>query len=630
MKNFLIVLLALAAYAAILFLPIPASIGLFVRYDLLFLSILALPILFVAFRLRGSVGFLLALGSTLILFALPVSGLWHSGASEPFIIGGLLPFSDAASYYSDAQRLVEGYRFSAFSARRPLFPALLSVLLALTGQNLMLTIAILCLLAGISCYLATREVQRSFGALSGAIFLFILFLFYRRISGTTMTENLGFPLGISAFVILWSSAQQKNLWKTFTGILLISLALNARAGTFFILPALVLWAGFAFRGQKKFSIKASLMVTIAIVLGFLLNMLVFRLLADPGGMVFSNFSYTLYGVVAGGKGWMQILIDHPELAKLDDVARSARTYQLVFETWKAHPFDLWVGAVKNWFDYLMPRGAGAFGFIRDNGTLWTSYSVRTLLSLLAGWGLITTWKRRKSEPYGLMLWAAGGIFLSIPFVPPNDSNQMRVYAATVVFLVAFCTIGLSSLTGDLKKGSQKSFVPNNAHSHSLIFGVLLILFTLIGSIATQMIVRPKPLPAPKTCPVGQTPFILNFTSGSQVHVSDAGFRNIRGMLNVPEVLFSTIYEGYPDMHKSLVSVVNGEAVLTRTLDLLTLSNPIFLFPTQISPQESGVVSVCAQPSTDPELVMRGYWIVISATSFGEMIQHNSNCFEKGN
>jgi hypothetical protein len=51
-------------------------------------------------------------------------------------------------------------------------------------------------------------------------------------------------------------------------------------------------------------------------------------------------------VVAGGKGWMQILIDHPELVQLDDVARSARTYALVFETWKAHPLNILLGLLR--------------------------------------------------------------------------------------------------------------------------------------------------------------------------------------------------------------------------------------------------------------------------------------------
>jgi len=111
-------------------------------------------------------------------------------------------------------------------------------------------------------------------------------------------------------------------------------------------------------------------------------------------------------VVAGGKGWMQILIDHPELGQLDDVSRSAQTYALVLEAFKAHPFNIVIGALKNWFDYLIPRGAGAFGFIRGNEIIsLVNYSYRIILSLLAAWGLIVAWKQRKHEPFPLLLWA---------------------------------------------------------------------------------------------------------------------------------------------------------------------------------------------------------------------------------
>ncbi|EKD89048.1 MAG: hypothetical protein ACD_34C00220G0001, partial [uncultured bacterium] len=206
-RTLFVGILALLIYAFMLWLPIPAEVGLFVRYNLVLLTLIALPLLYITFRIKGFWGIFAAFSLTLLLFGLPLSGLWRSGANEPFIIGGLLPFSDAASYYSDALRVVEGHRFSAFSARRPLFPALLTVLLAITGQNLMISIAILGALIAIICYVAAREIQRSFGTLPSVVFLFILFLFYRRIAGTTMTENLGLPLGVAAFTILWGAAR---------------------------------------------------------------------------------------------------------------------------------------------------------------------------------------------------------------------------------------------------------------------------------------------------------------------------------------------------------------------------------------------------------------------------------------
>jgi uncharacterized membrane protein len=96
-------------------------------------------------------------------------------------------------------------------------------------------------------------------------------------------------------------------------------------------------------------------------------------------------------------------------------------------------------------------------------------------------------KKRKQEPFAFMLWAAGGIFLSVPFVPPNDSNQMRVYAATVVFLVAFCAIGLRSFQNLFaKKNHELIQVMPGINNPVLAFGIGLCLITIIGAVIIKM------------------------------------------------------------------------------------------------------------------------------------------------
>jgi hypothetical protein len=424
-----------------------------------------------------------------------------------------------------------------------------------------------------------------------------------------MTENLGLPLGVSAFTVLWSAAKNKKIWLAMIGLLLVTLALNARAGTFFILPALILWTGFAFRGKRRFSIIAAGIGTAAVACGFLLNMLVFKMIADPGGMVFSNFSYTLYGVVAGGKGWMQILIDHPELAKLDDVARSAQTYALVFQTWKAHPFNIVIGAFKNWFDYLMPRGAGAFGFIRGNENWgWINYAYRIILSLLAGWGIFSAWKQRKTEPYQMMLWAAVGIFFSVPFVPPNDSNQMRVYAATVAFLIGFSFIGLKSLVELIKhKRMQELVIGESNGSPALSFGIALSVLTICGALLVNNFSQPQAL-SQNRCPAGQTPLIVRFTPGSLVSVGQASMPE---QINVPVETFASLNEGYPEMHTALVKLVGQGAILARPLDLLSMQYPLLILNADSKIATSGLNRVCTAPFQDEALASRGWWHVES-------------------
>ncbi|MBA3072572.1 MAG: hypothetical protein FP831_03180 [Anaerolineae bacterium] len=338
-------------------------------------------------------------------------------------------------------------------------------------------------------------------------------------------------------------------------------------------------------------------------------MLVFNLVADPGGMVFSNFSYTLYGVVAGGKGWMQILIDHPELAQLDDVSRSAQTYALVLEAWKAHPFSIIVGAFKNWFDYLMPRGAGAFGFIRGiEAVSWANYAVRIVLSIFAGWGLVIAWKQRKQEPYSLMLWAAAGIFLSVPFVPPNDSNQMRVYAATVTILLAFSTIGLKSISGLVTKHQKEEFRPQESKpGAAILFGLTLATVTIGGVLLVKTLVKPHHL-SPVGCPAGETQLVVRFTAGSMVKIGGVYEPQ---KFNVPLDSFVLHNEGYPDMHAALIQVVGDGAILARPLDLISMQYPLLMINKEDFIDSSGVYSLCVMPFEDEELTRRGWMEVQS-------------------
>jgi hypothetical protein len=169
--------LALALYGLLLSLPIPQQLGLSVRYDFTVILIPIIGLTFLALIPGGWKGTLLGLGLFLALLALTVSGLWTSGVSEPSILGGLMPFSDAAGYYSDARRLLEGQLFSPFSSRRPLFAGMLSALLWVTGRNLQLTIAVLVAISAIACYLLVREVQSTHGTLAATLVMVILFVY---------------------------------------------------------------------------------------------------------------------------------------------------------------------------------------------------------------------------------------------------------------------------------------------------------------------------------------------------------------------------------------------------------------------------------------------------------------------
>ena len=286
----------------------------------------------------------------------------------------MLPFSDASGYYYDARRLLQGYPFE-WSARRPLFPGLLSTLLALTGDNLQVTLAMLVAFNGVAAYLLARELRETHGAAAAAVSTMVLFFFYRVDGGlgTALTENLGLPMGAIAFAVLWRSSRVRDLSGVSLGLGLLTFALMARAGAFFVLPVLVLAVAVAFRERRPafpsatlwrgwLSIRAGIAAFAAVFVSAGLTLFVSRLLSNPSGehTAFSNFSQSLYGLVVGGKGWNQVLVDHP------GAAEGAQIYSLAWQALRAHPMGIVEGSLKMWATYFRPLGPHhVFAFVQD-------------------------------------------------------------------------------------------------------------------------------------------------------------------------------------------------------------------------------------------------------------------------
>jgi hypothetical protein len=115
---------------------------------------------------RGWLAIVFGLTVTLGLFGLALAAVWQDVAihyqDRGVIIGGLLPWSDAQGYYYDALRLLDGHPLG-WSSRRPLFPAFVAVLLAVTG-SLYVAVAVMVALNAVAVFLLAREIRLSFGS----------------------------------------------------------------------------------------------------------------------------------------------------------------------------------------------------------------------------------------------------------------------------------------------------------------------------------------------------------------------------------------------------------------------------------------------------------------------------------
>src|SRR5262249_5612110 len=142
---------------------------------------------------------------------------------------------------------------------------------------------------------------------------------------------------------------------------LLTVALMARAGAFFVLPALVLALPRAFRGDRRW-VRFGAGGVAGVAIAAALTEGVGRLLSDPTGgpTIFSNVSYSLYGLVVGGKGWTQVQRDYP------NATEGAEIYSLAWQAFRANPMGIVRGSVRMWREYFRLRGPfHAFAFVTD-------------------------------------------------------------------------------------------------------------------------------------------------------------------------------------------------------------------------------------------------------------------------
>lgn len=560
-------------------------------------------LVYIAFRIPGRLGEFLSMAGTLSLFALPLAGLWASGQTQTTVLSGIIPFYDAESYYIDALRLINGSIFSVFSARRPLFPALLAVLLSWTNHNLMASLAILTGITGLACYFAAREIQRTYGAEASTFILIVLFLFFRAHSGVTMSENLGVALGVLGFALLWQGASSRSTFYLCFGLFITTLALNARAGAFFMLPLLILWVGWLFRGANRFAWRTAFFATLAVIFGFFINLSLTRVIAVPSGVPFANFSYTLYGLASGGKSWAYIFTAHPEVLALQEPEQSARIYQLAFELIREKPLQTIQGALFSWKMLFSNTWYNIYSYV--GGENWT-------LNVYARWGMyllgiagIYAWVRDRNDPIkSLIMVSFLGVLISVPFLPPTDAYRMRPYAASIIVLAALPALGLHFILKRTKlEALTKSTFVSNVFSGPLIFSSIIMGITFIGSIGLKLTSLPSTLQPVVCSREDSDSIVVHFAEGTYINIKKQGLSFLDWMPNFHTGQFR-------ENAHSLASIeliqwaesLEPPTTLFLSLDLHTNQKVLVVFNTEAIPSPGETRQFCGTFATDQFLL----------------------------
>jgi len=124
-------------------------------------------------RKRGWQWKIVGLILTVTAFTPPLIRLWQTVESGWNLIFGLFPWSDASGYFLDANLLIQGRLFGAFSGRRPFFSSLLTICLWLSKGNLQMVVFAFASIVGTAAYLLGLEIRAEFGALAGIVVVYL-------------------------------------------------------------------------------------------------------------------------------------------------------------------------------------------------------------------------------------------------------------------------------------------------------------------------------------------------------------------------------------------------------------------------------------------------------------------------
>lgn len=429
----------------------------------------------------------LGLMALFILMICAGSGLvwiWNAETSIGLAVAGAYQISDSMMYWLCSNSLLDMGNFGhplttgEWCQRRATYPTFLSGIALVSQRNIFATLLMQAFIASTAIYLLVRRSANCVGALGALLCAALLFIYATvDLFSMTMTENAGLVFGCVGVALLLQAAQHRDVVWMAAGIAMISIALNARAGAFFLLPFLVMWAGITAWLSRKNVWQWVCVASIAMVAGFMLQALLVLAVGGSPGSSHGNFSYVLYGLSVGGKGWQQALIDHPELSGSDAVVSKA-IYGFAWKNLTIQP-ELFLHGLQKNVSYFM--SAGTYGFEKLGA--WSVF-------FKACWWLawIPMFINRRNPSYLLAALCSLGVVLSAPLLLGDGGP--RIFAASVAVDVLQVAIGLSwagtILTQGIKQGRlsvsvlsvTKSVQPPSSRI-SLEAGFVVFLFLLL-------------------------------------------------------------------------------------------------------------------------------------------------------
>ena len=275
----------------------------------------------------------------------------------------------------------------------------------------------------------------------------------------------------------------------FLGAACLSLALNARAGAFFALPFLAVGVFFQSKPWRS-RLSATAIAIAGIALGFAVQSFLIAHFGGTSGASHSNFAYTLYGLSVGGKGWGQVLTDHPELfqGNLSDAQVARLIFELAWTNVVASPWVIAKALAKNLLHYLRDPLLSVTGL--------------RILWWLGAFAIAARWR---DLPYRIVGLMSLGVWLSSSVIIQDGGP--RIFAATWGVTALQVALGVHLVLSWLGRifdhsSSSLTFLACTPHLVEICVAVLLLAAIFLPLTPLRSLVSLGPVP-PRGCMNGE-------------------------------------------------------------------------------------------------------------------------------
>ena len=368
------------------------------------------------------------------------------------MVGGGVPYADPHIYFGGAERLLFFGDLDVYNSRRPLNAMFLAVRLAVTHLDLRMALVLGAMAAGAATWLAARAVARDLGPVAGFALFVGIFGFARVYGPTPMTEVLGVTLGALALAVIWNTVSTRNRWLAVGGILLLTVALDARSGVVLLPLLLPLWLAYHFRGSGRYDWRVLGACVAAVVVGLSMNYAAVAALGGDTDNVMGNGGLLVYGMAKGkaswnllDPAWHVVFNDHPETWTMSDPERNRFVNAEAREEVLAHPGTFVGAAVQSEFNYLRMAEQE---ILLDVPTGWHGM-LKATVALAVAVAFSLRWRRDEDRQLLLDLGLFASMVVAVPilvsFVPSNTPPNWVAPALMVTALVAFIGLGTRRL-----------------------------------------------------------------------------------------------------------------------------------------------------------------------------------------